>query len=207
MFYRPGTDSHGLTYNPFKALIVPRPIAWISTVSPEGDINVAPFSYFNAVATDPPVVMFAAGGESRDKDTPRNARATGEFVVNVVPERLFAEMSKTAEPLDPGTDEAALAMLRMAPAELVTPPRIADSPINLECRLLHQVELPCTADGHRNEAIIGEVVGVHIADDLVSNGRVDVSRLRPLARLGYDEYAVVGEAITLASWKQHGFAK
>lgn len=202
MFYRPGEDPHGLAYNPFKALVVPRPIAWVSTVSVDGHVNLAPFSYFNALATDPPIVMFAAGGEARAKDSPRNARTTGEFVVNVVPETLFAEMAATGEPLDPQIDEAARAMLAMRPAQLVTAPCVADSPINLECRLLQQLELPPTAEGHPNEVTIGRVVGIHIADSLIQAGRVDVGRLRPLARLGYDEYAVVAEAVTLANWSR-----
>lgn len=200
MFYRPGIDPHGFDRNPFKALVVPRPIAWISTIDAEGHINLAPFSYFNAIATDPPMVMFSAGGEARAKDTPENIKSTGDFVVNIVPEHLFSQMTQTAEALDAQVDETEAVGIETRPSRLVKPPCVAESPVNLECRMYRCVELPRDAHGHANTAVIGEVIGIHIRDHLYPQGRLQVAEMKPMARLGYDEYAVVDRAVTLSSW-------
>jgi flavin reductase (DIM6/NTAB) family NADH-FMN oxidoreductase RutF len=204
MFYRPGVDAHGFEHNPFKALVVPRPIAWISTIDPEGHVNLAPFSYFNAIATDPPMVMFSAGGESRLKDTPRNIIKTKEFVVNIVPEHLFAEMTETAQAMDATVDETERVGVATRPSRLVAPPCVADSPVNLECRLFRNVELPWSSDGHSNTAVIGEVIGIHIGDHICRRGRLHIDEMKPIARLGYDEYAIVNNAITLSNWLSGG---
>lgn len=200
MFYRPGIDPHGLEYNPFKALVVPRPIAWVSTVDSEGNVNLAPFSYFNAIATDPPMVMFSAGGEARVKDTPENIKRTGEFVVNIVPEHMFVEMTQTAEAMDAQVDETKQVGIAIRASRLVTPPCVAESPVNLECRIFRDIELPRGSDGHSNTAVIGEVVGIHIGDHICRQGRVRIDDMKPVARLGYDEYAIVIQAVTLAGW-------
>lgn len=199
MFYCPEEESHGLALNPFKALVIPRPIAWISTVSRSGRVNLAPFSYFNALATDPPIVMFATGGRAA-KDSAINARDTGEFVVNIVPEHLFAEMVSTSDEVGPQVDEAEMAGVDLRPSRVVHPPSVAASPINLECSVIEQFDLPSDENGQPNKVTIGRVIGIHIDDAVINDGQVDVRLIRPLARLGYKEYAVVDRSTTLDSW-------
>lgn len=201
MFYRPMIDGHGLRHNPFKALVSPRPIAWVSTLDSQGRPNLAPYSYFNAVAEAPPIVMIGPGGkkleEPVEKDTLRNILETREFVVNIVPYALKDAMNTTAAPYAAGVDEYEAAGLEKAACELVAPPRVAASPVALECRFLTRVELPTANPEHSNNAVFGEVVGVHIDPDVIIEGKVDVTRYRPLARLGYMEYAVVNEVFTM----------
>ena len=206
MFYRPDLDpkahaSVGLKHNPFKALVAPRPIAWVSSQDAEGRVNLAPFSYFNAVSEAPPILMFAAYGkkaeEDLNKDTLRNVLATKEFVINLVPTALKDAMNATAAPFQAGVDEFEQAGLAKAPSEVVAPPRVAESPASFECRLLQRVELPSPDPDYTNGLILGEVVGVHIAEDAVVDGMVDVTRYQPLARLGYMDYASVVETFTM----------
>lgn len=199
MFYRPENEPHGLPFNPFKALVVPRPIGWVSTLSPRGVLNLAPYSYFNAVSSDPPILMFASGGAETVKDSPQNAEQTGEFVINIVPESRFEAMVKTSATVAEDVDEAELAGLCMSPCNVVKVPRVASSPISFECRFLNTVELPAGRDGRRNLVTMGRVVGIHIDDGVIQDGKVDIRRVRPLARLGYDEYAVISEPTTLAA--------
>jgi flavin reductase (DIM6/NTAB) family NADH-FMN oxidoreductase RutF len=198
MFYRPGTDPHGLAHNPFKALVAPRPIGWISTVGAEGRVNLAPYSFFNAVADTPPMVIFSnAGskaGETAAKDSVTNIRATGEFVCNVVPLALKDAMNLSSGEYHPDIDEFERAGLAKAPSLVVGPPRVAAAPAALECRLWRIVELP----GAANVLVIGEVVGVHIADSVIVDGKVDVTLYQPLARLGYRDYAAVSEVFALS---------
>jgi flavin reductase (DIM6/NTAB) family NADH-FMN oxidoreductase RutF len=198
MFYRPGTDPHGLAHNPFKALVSPRPIGWISTVSAEGRVNLAPYSFFNAVADTPPMVVFSnsgsRAGEAGAKDSVTNIRATGEFVCNVVPLALKDAMNLSSGEYHAEFDEFEHAGLAKAPSRVVAPPRVAAAPAALECRLWRIVELP----GVANVLVIGEVVGVHIADSVIVDGKVDVTLYQPLARLGYRDYAAVSEVFALS---------
>ncbi|MAG95443.1 MAG: flavin reductase family protein [Alphaproteobacteria bacterium] len=200
MFYEP-KDGHGLPHNPFKSLIVPRPIGWISTVSADGIANLAPFSFFNGVSDTPPAVMFAANGrinQGRLKDTLTNVEATGEFVVNLATEALSDEMNATSASVDPEVDEFALAGLTATPSRIVKPPRVAQSPAQLECRYLQTVDLASSDPDIRNAVVLGEVIGIHIADEaLTAEGRVDTALMRPLARLGYMEYTVVEKVFSL----------
>ncbi len=200
MFYEP-KDGHGLPHNPFKSLIVPRPIGWISTVSVDGIANLAPFSFFNGVSDTPPAVMFAANGrlnQGRLKDTLTNVEATGEFVVNLATEALSDEMNATSASVDPEVDEFAMAGLTATPARLVKPPLVAQSPAQMECRYLQTVAMPSTDPEIRNAMVLGEVIGIHIADEaLTAEGRVDTALMRPLARLGYMEYTVVEKVFSL----------
>ena len=200
MFYEP-KDGHGLPHNPFKSLIVPRPIGWISTVSADGIANLAPFSFFNGVSDTPPAVMFAANGrinQGRLKDTLTNVEATGEFVVNLATEALSDEMNATSASVDPEVDEFALAGLTGTPSRIVKPPRVAQSPAQLECRYLQTVDLASSDPDIRNAVVLGEVIGIHIADEaLTAEGRVDTALMRPLARLGYMEYTVVEKVFSL----------
>ena len=200
MFYRPDQADHGLPHNPFKALVAPRPIGWITTVSAEGVVNLAPYSYFNAMATDPPVVVFGHNGahaEGGAKDTLANIEATGEFVCNIATWDLREAMNRTSAPVPREVDEMALAGLEAEPARLVRPPRVKGAPAHFECVHLTTVALPCTVPGTLNRAVFGRVVGVHIDESVIVDGRVDVTRIRPIARLGYMDYTVVERVFTM----------
>lgn len=194
MFYEPAKRNHGMQFDPFKALTVPRPIGWISTVDGAGRPNLAPYSYFNGVAWAPPMVMFASGGHPPDwrtKDSVANAIATREFVVNMVTWDLREEMTKSSEVVAPGVNEFDLAGLEMAPCRLVKVPRVKRSPVALECSYHTHLELPGHRPDSRNIMVIGTVIGVHIDDRFIRDGMVDVAAMRPIARLGYMQYATV----------------
>ena len=195
MYYDPA-KGHGLERDPFKSLVVPRPIGWITTLDSAGRVNLAPYSYFNAVGDDPPTVMFSSSAgdtDDRKKDTWRNAEATGEFVFNLATWALREEVNRTSDTVGSHVDEAALAGLETIPSHAVKPPRVKRSPVHLECRYLQTVTIPQNgsyAPGD-NGLVLGQVVGVHIDDAIMVGGRVDLSRVRPIARLGYAQYAVV----------------
>ena len=189
MFYEP-KHGHGMGHNPFNAIVSPRPIGWISTTGSMGD-NLAPYSFFNAVAYRPPQVMFASTGI---KDSVRNIRETGVFAVNIVEAAMLAVMSETSAALPRGVDEFAQAGVARARCLTIDCPRVDRAPAVLECRLLQEVVLA----GTDNAMIIGEVTGVHLRDDCIVEGRFDVTRYHPVARLGYQDYTVVREVITLA---------
>jgi flavin reductase (DIM6/NTAB) family NADH-FMN oxidoreductase RutF len=183
--------------DPFKSLVVPRPIGWITTLSPEGDVNLAPFSFFNAVGDAPPLVAFAPQGRKPDrpiKDSLANVEATGEFVCNLATYDLREQMNLTSAHLPAGADEMRAAGLTPLPSRLVKPPRVAESPAHLECRYLQTVDLPAWDPAERQVLVIGEVVGVHIDDRLIKDGRVDIVGARPIARLGYSLYASVDDS-------------
>ena len=192
MFYETHAP-HGLPHNPFKALVAPRPIGWISTLSQDGVANLAPYSYFNAIGNAPPMVMFAPNGRvgGRLKDTLTNVSETGEFVVNIVSEALKDAMNETARHVPAESDEFALAGLTPEPSRLVKPPRVAESPAHLECRHHQTIELPADDAEVPQFIVLGQVVGVHIDDAVLQDGMVDMAKLRPLARLGYFDYSVV----------------
>ncbi len=197
MFFRPGVDPHGLAHNPFKALVAPRPIGWISTQDGAGRVNLAPYSFFNAIADDPPMVMYASTGRKigldEGKDTVANIRETGEFVANIVSHALRDAMNVSSGHYPAGEDEFARAGLTPAPSRVVGPPRVAEAPASLECRVWKIIDLP----GPANVMVIGEVVGIHIDDAALVDGKVDVTLYRPLARLGYRDYAAVKEVFAL----------
>jgi flavin reductase (DIM6/NTAB) family NADH-FMN oxidoreductase RutF len=190
MFY--ATDKRDrslLPHDPFKAIVGPRPIGWISSISAKGEVNLAPYSFFNGVNSRPPLVMFASEGR---KDSVRNIEETGEFVCNLATWDLREAMNATSAPLPRGVNEMERAGLAAAPSVLVRPPRVAASPCALECKLVRIVALE-THD-HRpvdSHVVFGEVVGVHIDDRYVVNGVLDTAALQPVARCGYDQYAVV----------------
>lgn len=187
MFYQP-SDGHGLRHNPFKAIVSPRPIGWISTRSAQGD-NLAPYSFFNAVTDAPPQVMFAGGM----KDSIANVADSGVFAVSIVEEAMFHRMSNTSAPLPRGTDEFTHTGVPKAECSTIDCPRVDGAPATLECRMLQVIALK----GTDNFMVIGEVTGIHLRDDCLVNGRFDVTRYRPVARLGYMDYAVVRDLITL----------
>lgn len=190
MFYACDKRDRGLLpHDPFKAIVAPRPIGWISSISAKGEVNLAPYSFFNGVSSRPPMVMFAS--ESR-KDSVRNIEETGEFVCNLATWDLRDAMNATSAPLPPGVNEMERAGLAAAPSVLVKPPRVAAAPCALECKLVRIVPLEThkhqPLDGH---VVFGEVVGVHVDDRYVVNGVLDTAALKPIARCGYDQYAVV----------------
>jgi len=195
MFYDAVANSHGLTRDPFMALVSPRPIGWISTLDANGVVNLAPYSFFNAVSTNPHFVMFSSGGR---KDSQRNAEETGEFVCSLATYDLREAMNRTSTHVEPHVDEMVLAGLSPAPSTMVAPPRVAESPVAFECKYWRTIDLPGMDGGPGNHAIVlGQVVGIHIDDAALVDGRVDVTKLRPIARLGYRDYAVIDEVFEL----------
>jgi flavin reductase (DIM6/NTAB) family NADH-FMN oxidoreductase RutF len=201
MFYEP-RNGHGLDRDPMKACVIPRPIGWISTVSIDGIFNLAPFSYSNLVATEPPMFMFASNGVHLDggaKDSALNATETGEFVYNLATWDTREAMNHSSLHVARDQDEFELAGLTKATSMIVKPPRVAESPINLECKTWKTIELPAAKPGAHNVMVVGEVVGVHIMDEaLKDNGVIDAASLRSVARLGYLDYSVVDEVFTMS---------
>lgn len=197
MFYRP-EDGHGLPHNPFNAIVTPRPIGWISTRSNAGEDNLAPYSFFNAVAYVPPQVMFASTGTKPDrdgtKDSVSNIRETGVFCVNIVSAALQDAMNKSSQTLAAGEDEFAHAGLAKSDCETIAASRVTEAPASLECRMTQIIPL----EGINNFLVLGEVTGVHMQDAFIQNGRFDVSTFQPLSRLGYRDYAVVKDVFELA---------
>lgn len=190
MYYDPRHKPIPLSHDPLTALVVPRPIGWISTLGRDGIVNLAPYSFFNAVASSPPFVMFSSAGI---KHSQLNAEQTGEFVASLATYELREELNITSAMVGAEVSEPELARLEMAPSIAVKPPRVKKSPTALECRYVKTVELP-GPDGkpHNFSIVIGEVVGIYIDDRVIVNGMVDLSRVRPIARLGYlDQYTVV----------------
>ncbi len=191
MFYDAIANDHGLPNDPFKALVAPRPIGWISSLAKDGVANLAPYSFFNAVAETPHYIVFGSGGR---KDSVRNIGETGEFAVNLATWELRTAMNASSAEVPHQIDEFELAGLSRAPCRKIKTPRVAASPANLECRLFRIVDLPGddgTVDDH---LVIGRVVAIHIADRFIENGRVDTAAMKLIARLGYSEYATVTEA-------------
>jgi flavin reductase (DIM6/NTAB) family NADH-FMN oxidoreductase RutF len=190
MHYDPIKKNHGLPHDPFTALVVPRPIGWISTLSRAGVNNLAPYSFFNAISTAPPFVMFSS---AQYKNSQQHAEETGEFVHSLTTYALREEMNITSATVGPDVSEPELAKLEMAPSLMVKPPRVKDSPVAFECKYVKTVKLP-PADGKANpySIVIGQVVSIYIDDAVIVNGMVVLSKARPIARLGYlDQYAVV----------------
>jgi len=189
-----------LKHSPFKALVVPRPIGWVTTMSAAGVLNLAPFSYFNAVCDAPPCVMYCVNGAHREggaKDSLMNVEETGEFVFNLATWDLREAMNATSAHVPRSVDEMAEAGLTAAPALKVKPPRVAESPAHFECRYLKTVDLPCATPGGHNAMVLGEVIGIHIDERVIVDGLVDVRRFKPVARLGYMDYAVVEDFFTM----------
>jgi flavin reductase (DIM6/NTAB) family NADH-FMN oxidoreductase RutF len=193
LFFAPDAfDRSVIRHDPFKSLVAPRPIGWISTVGADGSVNLAPYSFFNAIGEDPPMLAFSSMGA---KDSATFAGELREFVWNLVTWELREAMNETSAPLPRGDSEFARAGLEMAPSRLVSPPRVAASPCAMECRVVHAVEL---SDIHGRPAdqylVIGQVIGVHLAESALVDGVVETARLRPVARCGGPaDYAVVDE--------------
>ncbi len=181
-FYEP-SKGHGLPHDPFKAMVAPRPIGWISTRDAAGRLNLAPYSFFNAVCDNPPMVMFSSSGW---KDTVSNIKATGEFVCNLATRALAEKMNLTSAALAHGDSEFEFAKVDAVPSRVVMPPRVAGSPAALECKLVQIVQLHC-GDGTPIDQYltIGEVVGVHIDRAYLKEGLFDLLATHPVQRAGY----------------------
>jgi flavin reductase (DIM6/NTAB) family NADH-FMN oxidoreductase RutF len=185
MYYEPGVTSHGLPFDPFKSCVVPRPIGWISTVDAQGRHNLAPYSQFQNVTFNPPIVMFSANQDTggNRKDSVRNAEQTGEFVWNMATYDLREAVNISAEELPHGVDEFERAGLEKAPSRIVKPMRVARSPIQFECVYLNTLRFPGVPPMGTADVVFGRVVAVHIADEVIDiNGMVDVMKIQPLAR-------------------------
>jgi flavin reductase (DIM6/NTAB) family NADH-FMN oxidoreductase RutF len=191
VFYDAIKNDHGFQYDPFKAIVAPRPIGWVSTWSASGVANLAPYSYFNAMSDNPNYVVFGSGGR---KDSLVNVEATGEFAVNLATHDLREQMNASSAMVGSDVDEFALAKLTKAACRMIKSPRVAESPVCLECRLFKIVDLPDDSGQVADFIVIGRVVGIHIDDRFISDGRVNTAAMRPIARLGYSEYATVTEA-------------
>jgi len=193
MYYEPGATDHGLPFDPFKSCVVPRPIGWISTVGADGVDNLAPYSQFQNIGFDPPIVMFSANQDSAGgrKNSVVNAEASGEFVWNMATYALREAVNITSEELPLGIDEFARAGLTKSASTLVAPKRVTESPIHFECKYLQTVRLPGNGKMGTVDVVFGRVVAIHIDDAAIIDGKVDIARLKPLARLGYYNYTFV----------------
>jgi len=196
IFFEPQQrDRTVFPHDPFKALVVPRPIGWIATVSGKGELNLAPYSYFNAFSSNPPIVGFSSEGE---KDSSTFAIETGEFAWSMATWDLRDPMNASAASLPRGENEFRHARLETAPSRLVKPPRVAASPAAFECRVTEVVKLK-DVDGSDSgrRLVLGRVVGIHIDEHFVRAGRIDTAAMRPIARGGYDEYSVVEQVFSM----------
>ncbi len=201
MHYNTTLNNHGLASDPFKACVGPRPIAWVSTISKDGRDNLAPFSQFNNLSFDPPMVMISMqhGGSEENsyrKDTLNNIEETGYFVYNIVPYALKDQMNLTARPGD--DDEFERAGLTKADCIQVPCHRVAESPIQFECEYVQTIHFPSKSNRGIIDMVIGRVLEVHIADEVLTDGRVDFTKIKPLGRLGYFEYTVVDNVFSMA---------
>ena len=192
MFYQP-KKGHPFSIDPYKSLIFPRPIGWISTISKKGISNLAPYSYFNAVADDPPQVMFSSGASISSnsyKDSLTNILSTKEFVVNFATSKIRNQMNLSSVDAPADVDEFTFTKLKKRKSKLVKVPSVADSPVNLECKLLKTLKLKSNSKKH-GIVIIGEVIGIFINNKFINKGRVDSTAMRYVARMGYSEYTTV----------------
>ncbi|WP_285409934.1 flavin reductase family protein [Variovorax sp. efr-133-TYG-130] len=200
MYYEPGTIPHGLKHDPFKSCVVPRPIGWISTVDEHGNHNLAPYSQFQNVTFNPPIVMFASNQDSKGvrKDTVRNAEQSGEFVWNMATWDLREAVNISAQELPPEVDEFELAGLEKAPSRLVKAMRVKRSPIQFECKYLNTLRFPGNGPMGSADVVFGKVVAIHIADEVLdAEGLVDIVKVRPIARMGYFEYTSVDSKFSM----------
>jgi flavin reductase (DIM6/NTAB) family NADH-FMN oxidoreductase RutF len=196
MFYETAKNDHGLARNPLKAIVAPRPIGWITSMSAKGEINLAPYSFFNAVSDDPPIVLFSSEGP---KDSLVFVEETQEFVCSLATFDLRDAMVETSGQFPRGVNEMEQSGLMPAPSRLVRPPRVAASPCALECKLLQIIDLAdLQGQPTRRLVAFGQVVGVHIDDRFIKDGRLDTAAMRPIARCGYADYSVVEKVFAMA---------
>ena len=191
MFYQPKKNPFSI--DPYKSLIFPRPIGWISSIDKKATVNLAPYSYFNAIADDPPQIMFVAGASDRSsqkKDTLTNIMATKEFVVNFATSATRNQMNLSSKDIHKDDDEFVLTKLKKRKSRLVKVPSVANSPVNLECKLLKSIKLKSSSRKF-STMVMGEVIGIYIKDSFIVKGRVNSAAMRYVARMGYSEYTTV----------------
>lgn len=181
------------TYKLMTGAIVPRPVAWVTTRSVDGIVNAAPYSAYTLISPDPPLLVFHSSRRNGDKDSARNIRATGEFVVNVADEDLLLQMHNSSAVLPPEMSETTEFGIELAPSVTVTPPRIKASPVCFECKLVQMTDV----GNEPHTVIMGQIVHFYVADRVYQNGRIDQAKLRPVARIGGPTYARLGELIHL----------
>ena len=196
MFFEPkARDKTLLPHDPFKALIAPRPVGWISSMDREGRVNLAPYSFFNAFSGAPPLVGFCSEGE---KDSMTFARDSGEFVWNMATYDLRWQMSESSAPLGRGESEFEHTGLTMAPSKLVRAPRVKESPAQLECKVTEIIQLRDMEGAITSRFLVmGQVIGIHIDDDCIENGIVQITRMKPIARCGYQDYSVLDQVFSI----------
>ncbi|WOJ93612.1 flavin reductase family protein [Congregibacter variabilis] len=194
MYYETATNDHGLPHDPLKALVAPRPIGWISSLDADGTPNLAPYSFFNLLATGPAIVGFSSGSK---KDSQRNIEVTGDFVCNFTSVDLIDKVNATAKHVAAHVNEFELAGLTQVESRLIKAPRVAQARAHLECRYLKTVELPGEEESEMIwSLVLGQVVAVHIDDSYLKNGLVDTLAMEPLTRMGYLDYGVLGGMMT-----------
>ncbi|MQB42997.1 flavin reductase family protein [Rhizobium sp. ICMP 5592] len=187
MFYTTDTNQHGLSHDPFKAIVTPRPIGWIGSKGRDGSINLSPYSFFNAISDRPKLVMFSSTGR---KDSARNVEETGVFTANLVSRNLVEKMNQSSISVPYGTNEFELAGLTAEPGRLVDAPYVSEAFAVLECRVT-EIMRPKDLNGEptENVMVFGQVVGIHIDETIIRDGRLDMALARPVARMGYMDYS------------------
>ena len=206
MFYEP-KKGYPLLHNPFSALVFPRPIGWISSLSKTGIANLAPYSFFNAIAYVPPQVMFSATAYHNQggfKDSVANILSTKEFVINLATKKLKQQVVQSSIDAPNDIDEFKLMKLKKRKSKIVKPPSVAKSPVNLECRLLKKIDLKTTSKNkNQNKMIIGEVVGIYIDNKFIKNNKINSLAMRAISRMGYTEYSEVDSKFLMErpKWK------
>ncbi|MCQ0990099.1 flavin reductase family protein [Jiella marina] len=195
LFYTTDTNQHGLPHDPFKAIVAPRPIGWISTRSKAGEVNLAPYSFFNAISDNPKLVMFSSAGM---KDTASFAIEKGEFAANLATRDLAKHVNRSSAPAPRGVSEFTFSGLTEAPCRVVDVPRVAESPAVLECQVTDHFQ-PKALDGafSKNTVVIGQVVAIHIDERILIDGQIDMGLAAPLSRLGYLDYAVTDQVFQM----------
>lgn len=193
MFYDTETNAHGMSHDPFKAIVAPRPIGWIGTRGRDGSINLSPYSFFNIVSDTPKIIMFSSTGR---KDSLRNAEETGVFTASLASRHLAEAVNASSVTVSYGTDEFALAGVTPAPGTLVDAPYVAEAYTALECRVTEILQ-PHTLKGGKAPSymVFGEVVGIHIREEVIRDGRIDMALLRPIARMGYRDFCDGGAEV------------
>jgi len=193
MFYTTDTNQHGLKHDPFKAIVAPRPIGWIGTKGRDGSLNLSPYSFFNIISDKPKLVMFSSAGR---KHSLRNAEETGVFTASLASRHLAEHVNASSAPVDYGVSEFEIAGLTAKMAELIDAPYVAEAYTVLECRMTDVVN-PKGLDGAASESfmVIGQVIGIHISEEILRDGRIDMGLARPIARMGYRDYADGGSDV------------
>ena len=198
MFYEVTDKNDWLTH--FKSLIVPRPIGWISSKNNNGQINLAPYSFFNAIATNPPMVVIGPGGYSKsgnNKDTLLNIKNNPEFVCNFVSWDVKDIMNESSYSFDNNESEVEKLNIETEDSNMVSIPRVKLSPAHFECTLYKIIDLPSDSRGNPNHLIIGNIIGINISDKIIKNDRIDIGELKPISRMGYDEYALINTIFSM----------